>query len=853
MPRGHKRQIASDSKDAASSPSKRMRKLSPDVERDAIVIDEDDDLDEILAQIKEQEESEKLALILQDEWNHPPASGDVVSSGSTTESDEALARRLAEEWGEQLDDDGDTTIGPSKLVERDQNSNAEKPGVQTGVQTGSSKPAQSSHCRSRTYSTSTEGGTPDTKLSEFRDLFTTNRECTKCGKVVKSPRGHVMFTNDSTPPSVTMLMHAPCSSCRTNHCRGCFTAISCPVSCKGASKNPKCIVMNCCAAGRAIAVFETLGGFDRQYIAEKATSDSRALAALAKMKSSISHSVGPGGTGYGTEFHTGGASHYGSYPPASGGSRPGSNNKKVVKSSLNDQLAMRWEEIIMRALNTLTELLPSPYAESAQAFDFLPHSSIGPLLSLSKLPELLDSLLRNDSVTDWISRGQTYHAMISLLRRMADCELTVQVLIEPRWEMANSPGLESWMWGEGDILWVKAKDNLVESSPPLYEHFEKLTKQCEAFLAGASQIMDASGDGNEEVEETMMQAASLCGDIIAAKGDMERVMSVLGVASSSDTGLSDTSGNNNEKGKNKDSSVELEKAYSAACEKLAFKHVMLGVDTGKKINYPNYNFATTLEQTQDRIRNAKDRLHLIKELAVMATSLPPGVWVRIDEVRNDAIKILIAGPEGTPYAGGLFEFDCFMPMEYPHTPPLMHLRTTGGGTVRFNPNLYNSGKVCLSLLGTWAGRPEEQWSSSRSTLLQVLVSIQSMIFIDAPYYNEPGYGKANVKAPESIAYNKEISMNTVRWAVVDWLNDAHRDSIWSDVITSHFRIRKEKIREKIVEWAANDSRLRSFPPAPRTWNNTLPAPSSEIKGLDLLEEFDLGMERITAWKTEEIQ
>ena len=67
-------------------------------------------------------------------------------------------------------------------------------------------------------------------------------------------------------------------------------------------------------------------------------------------------------------------------------------------------------------------------------------------------------------------------------------------------------------------------------------------------------------------------------------------------------------------------------------------------------------------------------------------------------------KIMIAGPTGTPYAGGLFEFDCFIPLEYPHKPPLMHLRTTGGGSVRFNPNLYNNGKVCLSLLGTWAGR-----------------------------------------------------------------------------------------------------------------------------------------------------
>ena len=67
-------------------------------------------------------------------------------------------------------------------------------------------------------------------------------------------------------------------------------------------------------------------------------------------------------------------------------------------------------------------------------------------------------------------------------------------------------------------------------------------------------------------------------------------------------------------------------------------------------------------------------------------------------------KIMIARPEGTPYSGGLFEFDCFIPLEYPNKPPLFHLRTTGGGTVRFNPNLYNNGKVCLSLLGTLAGR-----------------------------------------------------------------------------------------------------------------------------------------------------
>ena len=46
--------------------------------------------------------------------------------------------------------------------------------------------------------------------------------------------------------------------------------------------------------------------------------------------------------------------------------------------------------------------------------------------------------------------------------------------------------------------------------------------------------------------------------------------------------------------------------------------------------------------------------------------------------------------------------------------------------MRFNPNLYNCGKVCLSLLGTWAG---PGWNPKTSTLLQVLVSIQSLIMV----------------------------------------------------------------------------------------------------------------------------
>ena len=79
------------------------------------------------------------------------------------------------------------------------------------------------------------------------------------------------------------------------------------------------------------------------------------------------------------------------------------------------------------------------------------------------------------------------------------------------------------------------------------------------------------------------------------------------------------------------------------------------------------------------------------------------------------------------------------------------------GGLRLNPNLYESGKVCLSLLNTWWGSGCEKWSKSNSTMLQVLISIQGLVLNDKPYFNEPGY-KNTVNTPlgekHSMAYNQ---------------------------------------------------------------------------------------------------
>jgi len=91
------------------------------------------------------------------------------------------------------------------------------------------------------------------------------------------------------------------------------------------------------------------------------------------------------------------------------------------------------------------------------------------------------------------------------------------------------------------------------------------------------------------------------------------------------------------------------------------------------------------------------------EFKNFSTGLPSefnsSFFVKADTENPQYIKFLIAGSRGTPYEHGLYLYDLFLPDDYPTTSPKCNLMTTGKGQIRFNPNLYNCGKVCLSLLG----------------------------------------------------------------------------------------------------------------------------------------------------------
>ncbi|XP_068638939.1 putative ubiquitin-conjugating enzyme E2 38 isoform X2 [Aristolochia californica] len=123
------------------------------------------------------------------------------------------------------------------------------------------------------------------------------------------------------------------------------------------------------------------------------------------------------------------------------------------------------------------------------------------------------------------------------------------------------------------------------------------------------------------------------------------------------------------------------------------------------------------------------------EWKLLEKDLPDTIFVRVFEERLDLLRAVIIGAAGTPYHDGLFFFDVCFPSDYPKVPPLVYYYSGG---LRLNPNLYNCGKVCLSLLNTWHGSKDERWTPGKSTMLQVLLSIQALVLNAKPYFNEPG-------------------------------------------------------------------------------------------------------------------
>lgn len=164
-------------------------------------------------------------------------------------------------------------------------------------------------------------------------------------------------------------------------------------------------------------------------------------------------------------------------------------------------------------------------------------------------------------------------------------------------------------------------------------------------------------------------------------------------------------------------------------------------------------YMTTFISKETMNRLLKDVKQIIKNPLT-----EQGIYYVHDD--TDMLKgyAMIVGPSETPYFGGFYFFEFTYPNDYPHSPPKVKY-CTNGNDIRFNPNLYKCGKVCVSLLNTWRG---EQWTSCQS-ISTVLLTLCTLLCKD-PLLNEPGVLKGH---RDIHSYNEIIEYSNISIAVCD--------------------------------------------------------------------------------------
>ena len=149
---------------------------------------------------------------------------------------------------------------------------------------------------------------------------------------------------------------------------------------------------------------------------------------------------------------------------------------------------------------------------------------------------------------------------------------------------------------------------------------------------------------------------------------------------------------------------------------------------------------------------------------------------------------MIIGPEDTPYFGGFYFFQLTYPYDYPHSPPEVKY-CTNENNIRFNPNLYACGKVCISLLNTWRG---EQWTSCQ-TISTVLLTLCTLL-CDNPLLNEPGVAKGHHDCEN---YNEIVTYANFYTAICSIIRK--KESVYMSFFDHFYEFVKENFNKNYVK------------------------------------------------------
>jgi ubiquitin-protein ligase len=148
-------------------------------------------------------------------------------------------------------------------------------------------------------------------------------------------------------------------------------------------------------------------------------------------------------------------------------------------------------------------------------------------------------------------------------------------------------------------------------------------------------------------------------------------------------------------------------------------------------------------------------LRLSREYAKLVSDPIDNVEFHVNEADLLNWKFTILGPSESPYEGGIYEGTIKFPATYPTHPPVVQFTSK-----LFHPNVYNDGKLCISILHegndlTGYEHEIERWRPVQN-IRSIFLSIISLL-------NDPNPDSAaNIDAAKMLrddkkAYYKKIS------------------------------------------------------------------------------------------------
>lgn len=113
---------------------------------------------------------------------------------------------------------------------------------------------------------------------------------------------------------------------------------------------------------------------------------------------------------------------------------------------------------------------------------------------------------------------------------------------------------------------------------------------------------------------------------------------------------------------------------------------------------------------------------IIKETMRLVQEPVPGIQAIPDENNARYFHVTVKGPSDSPFEGGIFKLELFLPEDYPMSAPKVRFITK-----IYHPNIDRLGRICLDIL-------KDKWSPALQ-IRTVLLSIQALL--SAPNPDDP--------------------------------------------------------------------------------------------------------------------